>query len=410
MNLSQRVFVIIMGILIISNVIGSYVSYRVSSSGVDHLFLHFKKSLDDMNKETEKDIINLSRQSATSLLKEIKIAAGNSLKPGEAEIFKYLARQQQQIEELIEFSFYGLNGKLELSSNPDTDKRKVPEDVWIEGEQTKKLVMRDNADSLSFYDPLFADRDMMRLIPNWKVGKYYGMLYVELSKERIKKLISKQHQRINDVIHLGKNDSNKFIKKNRQLTLIIAIISFIFIGTALWLLLSKNIKKPIGQAVEIAQSISHGDLTRKLDILQDDEIGALAKALNEMVSNLELVFKEIFDGVKTLDNTSIELSNISGELSSSSEMTSKRSSTVASAAEDMSGNINAVATSIEDATSNVSSVEGATGEMISRMNKMKQMISFQKFHLHLRNNRVAPMKYLETSIRFQTICLLLKKR
>jgi hypothetical protein len=132
-----------MGILIISNVIGSYVSYRVSSSGVDHLFLHFKKSLDDMNKETEKDIINLSRQSATSLLKEIKIAAGNSLKPGEAEIFKYLARQQQQIEELIEFSFYGLNGKLELSSNPDTDKRKVPEDVWIEGEQTKKLVMRD---------------------------------------------------------------------------------------------------------------------------------------------------------------------------------------------------------------------------------------------------------------------------
>jgi methyl-accepting chemotaxis protein len=251
---------------------------------------------------------------------------------------------------------------------------------------------------------------MMRLIPNWKVGKYYGMLYVELSKERIKKLISKQHQRINDVIHLGKNDSNKFIKKNRQLTLIIAIISFIFIGTALWLLLSKNIKKPIGQAVEIAQSISHGDLTRKLDILQDDEIGALAKALNEMVSNLELVFKEIFDGVKTLDNTSIELSNISGELSSSSEMTSKRSSTVASAAEDMSGNINAVATSIEDATSNVSSVEGATGEMISRMNKMKQMISFQKFHLHLRNNRVAPMKYLETSIRFQTICLLLKKR
>jgi methyl-accepting chemotaxis protein len=129
-----------------------------------------------------------------------------------------------------------------------------------------------------------------------------------------------------------------------------------------------------------------------------------------MVSNLELVFKEIFDGVKTLDNTSIELSNISGELSSSSEMTSKRSSTVASAAEDMSGNINAVATSIEDATSNVSSVEGATGEMISRMNKMKQMISFQKFHLHLRNNRVAPMKYLETSIRFQTICLLLKKR
>jgi len=372
MNLSQRIFVIIMGILILSNVIGSFVTYKISSAGVDHLFLHFKKTLDDMNKETEKDIINLSRQSATSLLKEIKIAAGNSLKPGEAAIFKYLAKQQQQIEELIEFSFYGLNGKLELSSNPDTYKRKVPEDVWIEGKNTQKLVMRDNAESLSFYDPLFADRDMVRLNPNWKVGKYYGMLYVELSKQRIKQLISKQHQRINDVINLGKKDSNRFIIKSRQLTLSIAVLSFIFVGAALWLLLNKNIKKPIGQAVEIAQSISHGDLTKKLDIQQDDEIGALAKALNEMVSNLELMFKEIFDGVKTLDGTSIELSNISSELSSSSEMTSNRSSTVASAAEDMSSNMNSVATSIEDASSNVSSVGGSTGDMISRMNRIFQ--------------------------------------
>ncbi len=83
------------------------VNYKVTTKSMDKMLYNFQLSLDTLSKETEKDIINMSRESARDLLKEIRIAVGGSLKPGESSKFMYLAEKQKELEVLKEFSYFG---------------------------------------------------------------------------------------------------------------------------------------------------------------------------------------------------------------------------------------------------------------------------------------------------------------
>lgn len=74
------------------------------------------------------------------------------------------------------------------------------------------------------------------------------------------------------------------------------------VGSALLLvslIVSRSITRPLQKAMRFARTIASGDLSQKLDIAQNDEIGALARAINIMAgeieksqSNLELQVRE----------------------------------------------------------------------------------------------------------------------
>ena len=167
----------------------------------------FQESMESVRQQTAGNFMSLSEQAARDLMKEIKVAAGDSLQPGESSKFAHLAQKQADLEQLKEFNFYGPEGTLELSSNPDTRQRTVPGDVMQEARASSKLVVRgteESAVTLRFYEPLFADEDRVRLNPQWKVGDLYGVLFVELSKERIRKHIADEQARIGESIRTGR--------------------------------------------------------------------------------------------------------------------------------------------------------------------------------------------------------------
>ena len=84
---------------------------------------------------------------------------------------------------LKEFSFFGPEGTVELSSRADARGRRVDPAIWQEGADTKAVVIRNAQDHIGLYEPLFVDADLHRFHPDLPVGHYYGMIYVELSKE-----------------------------------------------------------------------------------------------------------------------------------------------------------------------------------------------------------------------------------
>ena len=69
------------------------------------------------------------------------------------------------------------------------------------------------------------------------------------------------------------------------LVLIVLGISIAF-GVSLSLWLAITISRGLGKAVDIANTIALGDVSRTLDIKQKDEIGQLAEAMNGMTDNL----------------------------------------------------------------------------------------------------------------------------
>ncbi|WP_163339428.1 methyl-accepting chemotaxis protein [Desulfopila sp. IMCC35008] len=144
----------------------------------------------------------------------------------------------------------------------------------------------------------------------------------------------------------------------------------VVIGILASLLIAKGITGPIAKGVEFARIMSNGDLTKKLDIHQKDEIGILANALNSMAQNLRGMFQDINGGVETISSSSTELSAISQQMAAGAEQTSGKSNQVASAAEEMSANMNSVAAASEQASTNIQMVAAASEEMSATINEI----------------------------------------
>ena len=142
------------------------------------------------------------------------------------------------------------------------------------------------------------------------------------------------------------------------ITLVVSLISLFF---------SKRLLiKPIRKAVNMIQEIEQGNFETRLEIREknnadtNDEIWVLANALNQMTARLGTLFKNIAEGVATLNKSSNNLSSISSQMSSSTEETSAQANTIVSSAEEMNSNINTVAKTIEMANSNFEGIEKLT--------------------------------------------------
>ena len=154
---------------------------------------------------------------------------------------------------------------------------------------------------------------------------------------------------------------------------IVALVGIaVIVGLAL--LVTRSIVKPVqgvvGSLTDLAQG--EGDLTARLPVTGNDEVGDLARRFNEFMEKLHQMIKEIVKGVDTLSSSSTELSAISQQMSASAEQTSTKSATVASSAEQMSANMNSVSAAMEQSSTNTSMVASAAEEMTATIGEIAQ--------------------------------------
>lgn len=139
------------------------------------------------------------------------------------------------------------------------------------------------------------------------------------------------------------------------------ILGFVFSGI---------VTKPVIKAALFTKTISNGDFTKSLEINQKDEIGAMAQAINKMVSSLAAIFQDIKKGVVTLNGTSTQLSDISNELKTHAREMSDKSHAVSKASEEMNQRLSSVADLAEESSSNLDTVSAAMEEMNTTVNEI----------------------------------------
>ena len=166
---------------------------------------------------------------------------------------------------------------------------------------------------------------------------------------------------------LARSDSS-----NAKMTAVSGMIVGFAAALALGIFLSISITRPIQKGTAFAGKMAEGDFRETLPIDQKDEIGILAKALNNMVKNLGRMIRDITAGVDTLSSSSTELSAISHQMTSGAEQTSEKSNTVSAAAEEMSANMSSVAAATEQASTNVSMVATASEQMTATISEIAQ--------------------------------------
>jgi methyl-accepting chemotaxis protein len=112
--------------------------------------------------------------------------------------------------------------------------------------------------------------------------------------------------------------------------------------------ISKMISAPLIKGVGIAEKISEGDLTVKIDNeinSRKDEIGQLGRALSNMTSKLKEVISSVVTGA---DN----IASASEQMSSGSQQVSQGASEQASSAEEVSSSMEEMAANIQQNTDN----------------------------------------------------------
>ncbi|CAH6808843.1 Methyl-accepting chemotaxis protein [Vibrio chagasii] len=120
-------------------------------------------------------------------------------------------------------------------------------------------------------------------------------------------------------------------------TEVIAGTVFIIFGLAIIAFASLSIVKPIRQVVERLNDIAsgEGDLTQRLEVKSQDEIGQLSKGFNLFLDKLQHTIKEVIHTTEQVANTTSQAKTSASSTRESSESQFKEVDLVATAAEEM---------------------------------------------------------------------------
>jgi signal transduction histidine kinase len=85
------------------------------------------------------------------------------------------------------------------------------------------------------------------------------------------------------------------------LVLVVAVLTIFVVSSVV-----RYITRPIGVLLRVTDQVSQGDLTRRVELDQDDEIGQLGKTFNKMIESLQLSRDEIEVYNRTLEDKIIK--------------------------------------------------------------------------------------------------------
>ena len=120
---------------------------------------------------------------------------------------------------------------------------------------------------------------------------------------------------------------------------------------------------PVRHMVEVASAVAKGDLTETLRIDSSDEIGVLARSLQEMVVNLRRV-------VDNIQEASVQVASSAGQISANAKLINQGAQSQAQAAEETSTSMEEMAASIQTVAGNAQSLATYVEETSSSINEM----------------------------------------
>lgn len=139
-------------------------------------------------------------------------------------------------------------------------------------------------------------------------------------------------------VTIYESDLMGIINHTRMILIVAIILSlalFILINTYI----SNNISSSLNKAVQFSKSIADGDLTETLDVVQKDEVGQLADALNKMNEKLRDIVGNILSGADGIAAASQQVSSTSVQLAQGSSEQASSVEEISSTMEQITSNI-----------------------------------------------------------------------
>ena len=201
-----------------------------------------------------------------------------------------------------------------------------------------------------------------------------GFVEIGLDFSNIKEGMAKLSERIEKMINDTKNAEKEAMRSILIMLMISGLIVVIILCSAIYLSLLRIVTSPIKGTIEIVKDIAQGegDLTKRLEVNSEDEVGELSKWFNVFMDKLQEIIKEIASNANILGSSSEKFSGLSGKMSQGADNMSGKLNTASAATEKMSLNMNSVVHNMEQAANNVNMVATAAEQMTSTINEIAQ--------------------------------------
>jgi methyl-accepting chemotaxis protein len=115
-----------------------------------------------------------------------------------------------------------------------------------------------------------------------------------------------------------------------------------------------------------------GDLTQRLAIHANDEIGALGEKFNEFITKLHGIISGVIANSSQVENASNDLAQVASNMTQNAHASAENATSVAHSAEEMNANLNSVAAAMEQSTTNTAMVASAAEEMNATITEIAQ--------------------------------------
>lgn len=140
---------------------------------------------------------------------------------------------------------------------------------------------------------------------------------------------------------------------NEEAEIFVMTVSIIaaILGVILAFIITRAIVRPIAEVVSVANQLADGDLTAKIKIDRNDEIGKLMTAMQNMMGKLSQVIGEV-------RSAATALSSASEEVSATAQSMSQGSSEQAASVEETSASVEQMSASITQNTENSKVTDG----------------------------------------------------
>lgn len=174
-------------------------------------------------------------------------------------------------------------------------------------------------------------------------------------------------------------------------------------GAILGFNLIRNLKHGFNQAMQTADAIAVGDLTRNIDVHGNDEIATLLKTLKKMQSSLQDVVNSVHSGSGSVASASTQIAQGNQDLSARTERQASALEETAASMEQLNVTVRQNADNALQANElaiNASSVAARGGEVVTKVVKTIENISES-------SKKIADIIQVIDSIAFQTNILAL---